>query len=37
MKNFIETASENSQNCLVKNSAKHQMLKWGSQGGGGSM
>jgi hypothetical protein len=33
MKNFIETALKNSQ----KNSVKSQILKWASQGGGGSM
>jgi hypothetical protein len=37
MKNFIENASENSRNNLVKNSMKISMLKWASQGGGGSI
>jgi hypothetical protein len=33
MKNFVENASEK----LPKNKVKSQMLKWASQGGGGSM
>jgi hypothetical protein len=41
MKNFVENASKNSPkntlNNLVKNSAEGQMLKWASQGGGGSI
>jgi hypothetical protein len=37
MKNFIKTASKNSRNYLVKNSVKSQMLKWASQGEGGSI
>jgi hypothetical protein len=37
MKNFVENASENSLNNLVKNSMESQMLNWASQGGGGSM
>ncbi|MDR1270318.1 MAG: hypothetical protein LBK82_12420 [Planctomycetaceae bacterium] len=34
MKNFVETASENSRNHSVKNSVNCQMLKWASEGGG---
>jgi hypothetical protein len=34
MKNFVENASKNSRNHLVKNSVESQMLKWISQGGG---
>jgi hypothetical protein len=34
MKNFIENASKNSRNHLVKISVKSQMLKWTSQWGG---
>jgi hypothetical protein len=34
MKNFIENASKNSRNNLVKNSVESQLLKWVSQGGG---
>jgi hypothetical protein len=37
MKNFVETVLGNSLNNLVKNSVKSQMLKWASQGGGGSI
>jgi hypothetical protein len=37
MKNFVENASENSRNHWVKNPVKSQMLKWESEGGGGSM
>jgi hypothetical protein len=37
MKNSVENASENSRNNWVKNSVESQMLKWESQGGGGSM
>jgi hypothetical protein len=37
MKNFIENASKNSPNKSVKNSVKNLMLKWASQGGGGSI
>jgi hypothetical protein len=33
MENFIENASESSP----KNHVKNQMLKWASQGGGGSI
>jgi prepilin-type N-terminal cleavage/methylation domain-containing protein len=34
MKNFVENASKNPQNNLVKNSVESQMLKWASQRGG---
>jgi prepilin-type N-terminal cleavage/methylation domain-containing protein len=34
MKNFIENASKNSPNNLVKNSVKNLMLKWAIEGGG---
>jgi hypothetical protein len=37
MKNFVENASKNSLNNSVKNSVESQMLKWASQGGGGSI
>jgi hypothetical protein len=37
MKNFIENASENSRNNSVKNPVESQMLKWESEGGGGSI
>jgi hypothetical protein len=36
MKNF-ETASKNSPKNTLNNSVKNPMLKWESQGGGGSM
>jgi hypothetical protein len=37
MKNFVKNASKNPQNNLEKISAKSQMLKWESEGGGGSI
>jgi hypothetical protein len=37
MKNLVEIASENSPNNTLNKSVESQMLKWASQGGGGSI